>query len=458
MVWALIVATLVAWFIASSFRIGPQLAIGIVVPVAFLFPAWLIVPVFEGARDSIVGTGPDIKVTVGSCCLILYCFMPGATFPLKFVPSDIAMLSLIVIHIISDFTNAEPNWLMLGRAYAEWYMPYVAGRLAMQSRDVAFQLARIMMIAGMLIALTAIIESSLDWNLFELMFGNRPIEGSSRDAERWGVQRAYGPTMHPIYFGVLQLLLLGWGGYPLLKAIHRRAKWGWVLTPVPLMLGVAATGSRGPILGVVASGVAGLFCFAPKLRVWIGGGLITLAGLGIANQEAILDQMERWSGERQHEILIDGELRKTSSVRTRVNLLEVNKIALKRSGWLGFGSQAVAGFPINVPLGPAEVETLKRVKFIDNTYVLITLRFGYLGVLAFLVAALVSLAQFLWVGDHYRGGRVQWLSGCLGAATFGALLVQATVWMPHEVGFPLVWSFGLSASLLVAHLQGKLSA
>lgn len=178
--------------------------------------------------------------------------------------------------------------------------------------------------------------------------------------------------------------------------------------------------------------------------------------MAVLFQEPIIQRLEKWSGESSREIVIDGEKHLQSSVRSRLNLVEVNKIALRRSGLLGFGTQAVTGFPINVPVGPMEAEAIRKVRFIDNTYILLTLRFGYLGVFAFIAAAVVCLWQFYWVGTKYQGDSPQWLCHCVGSSCFAALLVLATVWMPYEIGFMLVWTFGLSSGLTLAHLQGKL--
>ena len=85
-----------------------------------------------------------------------------------------------------------------------------------------------------------------------------------------------------------------------------------------------------------------------------------------------------------------------------------------------------------------------------------TLRFGYLGIAAFLLAAASAIGQFVWIADKYHGESPQWLSSCVGGAMIGALAVLLTVWMPHEIGFILFWTYGISSGLVVASSYGKL--
>ncbi len=454
--WTSCVSILLLLFVVLSLKFSPQSAIGWVVVLSWLIPAWIMLPLFEGAKGSIVGTGIDVKTAVSTICLLVYCVMPGRTFPIRLVNCDYAMLVLVACHFASDTHNDGFSWIVLGRMYVEWYLPYVVGRVALQSRQDASRLWIALASVGLLMAVASVVEGFTDINVFESLFGIRPEEGASRDAARWGIQRAYGPAMHPIYFGVMQLMLMGWAGVATVRAFKKRACALWVFALIPMSVGIAATGSRGAVLGVIAGFAGGAFCFIPRARLAVGLTVGFLAISAVTLQEPIIRQFEKWSGENRKEIIINGEVTLQSSVRSRFNLLTVNRIALKRSGLLGFGTQAVTGFPINVPVGPMEAQALKDVKFIDNTYILLTLRFGYLGAGAFILAALISLWQSYYVGNQYPGESPQWHCYCVGSSLFAALLVLGTVWMPYEVGFIVVWTFGTSSGLMLAHKQGKI--
>lgn len=456
MIWWIVVIGLVGLFVAVSLKSSPQFGLAIIVPLSWLFPAWIIYTLERQA--SVVASGIDVKVAVGTACLILYCFLPGRTFPVRFVASDYAMLGLFFTHIVSDTVHDGFSWGIPGRAYVEWYMPYVAGRVAFQSQEILRWVWRIIAAMAIALAMVSVVEWLSEINLLESIFGERPREGVSRELKRWGLHRAYGPTLNPIYFGVVQVLLLGWVVLASVRAVHRRASTAWILGLVIAILGIVGTGSRGPLLGLVATGLIGIFFFIPKSRYWLIGMAALCLVIGIAFKEPILRTLERISGEdrRQQEYTIEGETRKHSSIRSRLALFEVNKFAFKHAGTFGFGTTAVSQFPIKVPVGQVEAEALKKVWTVENTYALVTLRFGYLGVTLLLIAAGLTMWQFFRVSEDHFGSSIQWAAASLGAATGAVILIQNTVWMPHEIGFPLIWSFGLSAGLAYANRSGDL--
>lgn len=457
MIYYVVVFLMLAVYVVLARRISPHAAMAILVPLTWLFPAWFLLPIAPGPSDSIVGSGVDIKVGVTTGCLILYCFMPGRTFPLRLVWADYAMLVLFLTHIVSDTSNGGLSLFTFGRAYAEWYLPYVAGRICISSRD-DLRFAWVVPAAlAVLFGFAALAEGLLHFRVFEWFAGVRPLEGASRDVERWGMVRAYGPTMHPIYFGVVQLLLLGWVCYAARQSLIKRCNAIWALSPLPAMLGIFCTASRGPLLGLGVLAFAGLFVYLKRLRLPLAMLLAVGVLAGVWKSNEIIERLERWSGERKRDIVIRGEDREYSSVKSRILTWEINKIALRRSGLLGFGTEAVSGFPINVPLGEMELETFKQAWSVENSYLLLTLRFGYLGLISFAAAAGLSLYQYLRLAECYRDRSVGWLATFVGAAVLAVLVVQLTVWMPHEIGFPLVWHLGLSSGLYLAHLDGKLT-
>lgn len=456
-VWWITVASLIGLFVGLSLWRSPQFGLAAIIPTTWLFPTWFMLPLFKGVGGSIVGTGIDIKVAVGAACLVLYCFMPGRRFQLRPTICDAAILLLIFVHLVVDTQHEGFNLLILGRAYAEWYLPYVCGRLAFQSRSDIVAIWPIVAGVACLLALLGIVEATTEASLFDALFGLRPEEGFKHSASRWGIKRANGPTMHAIYFGVCQLALAGWVVFAAFRALQKRTAALWVFSPVLATIGIASAASRGPLLGVPLALIAGSFLGFRKARLGIG--LACLFGIlaCFAFREPLLEIAAEWANEaKPREIMVDGETKLQSSVYNRINIFSVYKIAVRRAGFLGFGTQATQGFPINVPVGAREMETLRSVKYIDNTYLLITLRFGFLGVFAFAFAAFACLGQFLFIADRYRGESPHLLAACLGGAVSGVLAVLMTVWMPHEISFPLLWTFGVSSGLVVAHLDRAL--
>ncbi len=455
--WSITTAALITVFTVLSIMRSPQLALGIVVPVSMLFPAWVMLPLFDGARDSIVGSGIDIKVATSAICLVLYCFLPGRTFPARLVPCDFAVLAMILIHITADCLNDGFSWMVLGRAVCEWYLPYVSARVAFQTRATINAVWPVLVTAVAVVAILAITEALLRWNPLEQLFGIRPTEGFNPNTTRWGIRRPVGFTMHPIYLGVVQLLLSGWAFFAMFRARYRRSHHILVLMPLLSAVGIVATASRGPIVGYFAAICVLMFLVFRKLRLAMLGAAILVAAVAVIQQDAVLSVLATWGDEgKPREIMIDDEVRLQSSVRSRLNALAVYSIAFKRAGLLGFGTRAVSGFPINVPVGAREAETLKQVRYVDNAYLLMALRFGYLGLMGFLAMAAIALLQLMLVAKGCAGDSPQWLCWSLVASISGTLVVLLTVWMPHEIGFPLLWTYGVSSGLYWAQLQGVL--
>lgn len=432
----------------------------LVVPLAFALPVWVQWVLFEVPAGTIVGAGAHLKVLIATVALGLYAFLPKATFPLRLAACDLAVIALIGVHCASDFRANGVSWLPVLKAYGEWYAPYMAGRLAVQSVEDWRRLWPWVAGVGAFLGCTATFEALTGTNPFELLYGLRPLENTPRESLRWGIRRAYGPCLNPIYFGVLQLLLLGWTLFAARQALRHQASQYWFLAPIPSLLGIAATGSRGPILGLGIVAVVGLFIYARKSRLPIFALAALACLLALANRERLLSALERWSGESermsQKSVVIDDKVEKFSGTRSRILMLEVYKIAFKRSGLLGYGTQATTGFPVRVPLGPRDLETLQRVRYVDNSYALLMLRFGYLGVAAFIASCLLGVGQVAWLSEYYRDEETGALALALACTITASLVVMFTVWMPPDFSFPLLWTLGITSGLTVAHHSGEL--
>ncbi len=191
----------------------------------------------------------------------------------------------------------------------------------------------------------------------------------------------------------------------------------------------------------------GLVAYVPVSRMILL--VLAVIGLPIAymNREQVMDAITR-SGERinvHKTIKNDGREQQLSYTNTRYFLVQHYAKAMKSGGLLGFGTEAVSEFPVKLSPGLVEAETFEKLPYIDNQYVLMTLRFGWLGVTAFTVALMVAVWAWLQ--------RSVLLSSSHAAVSFyagGTILAVAvgllTVWMPHDIGFPLLWWMGAGSS------------
>jgi hypothetical protein len=284
---------------------------------------------------------------------------------------------------------------------------------------------------------------------WEWLYGERDYDEISRTVQRWGVTRAWGCCAHPIYFGFLQVLFSPW----LFRLWHKQQVNPW-LCALPLLglIGVFVTGSRAALLAYLALPILGLVGYVPKSRWPLLVITLVLSVIGIAQYQRVMDLVTRW-GETvntapKNQIIVNDQPVQMTGTMTRLYLLQLYRRAAYRAGWLGFGTEAVTGFPVNVPVGPEDRQALSKVRYIDNEFMLLTLRFGWLGGALFAFA--LGLAAVAWVQrSGFSLGSTSaacFYAGCM-FLTVGVGLL--TVWMPHDIGFPLLWWMGGGGSKLL---------
>lgn len=445
-------------FLLLSWRLRPACGL-LVVPLSLALPVWVQWVLFEVPAGTIVGAGVPLKYAIAILAVSTYPLLPRSTYPLRLVPCDFAVIGLITIHCCSDFLNSGISWSPLVRAAAEWYFPYMAGRLVVQSLgDLRVVWPAVAAVAAFLGG-AAIFEAISGINPFELVYGLRPLENTPRDAVRWGIRRAYGPCLNPIYLGILQLILFGWSLFAARMAVAREASSWWLVAPLLTAISIVCTGSRGPILGLfVVSTVIAVVRF-PKLRLPMLALLLIGGTVFVAQRERVVTLLERWSGESEtlpnKSVTIGDEKQKFSGTRSRLLMLDVYRIALKRSGFLGYGTEATTGFPLRVPLDGQEFETLRRVRYVDNSYALIMLRFGYLGVFFYAAAGALAVWQAFHFSAAYAGEASGTFALFIGASLTGGLATILTVWLAPDFGFAVIWTMGITSGMLASHWRDE---
>lgn len=326
--------------------------------------------------------------------------------------------------------------------------------MAIQSWEDARALLPTFLVVCVVFAVSAAVESITEFNLFELPFGVRPMEGPPRDLSRWGIKRAYGPVMNPIYFGMLQMLLFPWTMYGAAAAMRKSGPRWWRVAPVVAGVGVCCTASRAPMLGLAVLLYASAVLLLPHWRrILLGVGFATLLAL-VINYQAVLDGLNLTEGGtkagRRQKIAVGGESVEYSSTMHRVYVIEVYSKAMGHAGLLGFGTDRTSEFPPRVPFASEHIQALQRLRSVDNCYILVILRFGLLGLFFFVsvgVTSVVAYARHAWGEGLRRGALAAGMAGAM-LATMAAFL---TVWMPHDFGFWFLWCAG-AAGGLHAHL------
>jgi hypothetical protein len=445
MAWFIVVGLFALIYVALAFRFRPSTALGIVVPLVWCFTTWM--------RLDVPSESLDIRHAVAILLLALYPFLPRAGFPWRLVPSDYAVAGLFLLNWAVDWYHDGIFWATPAVAYVEWIVPYLAGRLAFQESGIVEKIQPLLAGIAVFFAVTAIYEAFSGSNPFEVVFGARPIDGIIRDSERWGIKRAFGTSMHPLYHGVLICWSAAWLFATAYAAAAGRASKVW-LVALPIMISAPlATGSRGPFLALFAAGIGFVFCRFTKTRLTIAVGLVLIVAGFFVFQETVLSSLDDWSGEYQRDptqaktVVFDGQAEKFSSARSRLTLLKIYWKPLRLAGLLGYGSEAVDRFPVNVPLDSDAGEAARDIWALDNHYLLVWLRFGFPGLILF--GALIGISLWQTVRVVEFGSRFEtvifacWLFG----ATFAVGCLMFLVWMPVDYGFPWLWGIGASAGM-----------
>lgn len=437
----LILAAILSWQLASA---GPRQALGVIIVLSLLVPSWV--------ELNVAGLPVHIRVAAGILGLAVCCVHPGASIQWSLSRIDLLGLALLGVHILSDWNCDGVNLTVPFRAYGEWAVPYLAGRLALQNIDDVRKLLPYFLFVIVSLTCISAIESLTGINAAEVVFGSRPTEQYSGAATRFGLNRAFGPSWQPIYFGALQAMLLPWSLYAASRTQRGVGASWWRWAPWLTVLGVLFTISRSPLfaLGVILYVTAVITKPVYRKILWVL--VFTTIVAGVIGWQSVFDAFHRWGGELQHTkrpaptVVIDEQKNVYTGTLTRVYLFDVYSVAMRRAGWLGFGTERTTSFPVKVPIGHQYTETVKRLPTIDNAYILLILRFGYLGATIFTLLGIAAIEAFVSMVDRPFARGIVFCAAAAGALV-AILLLLMTVWMPNDFGFWYLWTIGAASGL-----------
>jgi hypothetical protein len=437
---------------AGIYAFGPRYAIGATTLLALLIPTWMQTALFELPFDM------RMVAAIASLFVVLIfrqTFFATGLLPWGIHWGDAAVVAIVAVQCLSDW-SAGGNPLGVGlRAYGEWCIPYFVGRFCVSSLDDVKALTRIAVVVAAIISALAVCESISHVNPFEALFGERPPDLTPPVDLRFGIKRAFGPVKHPIYLGVLQLLLLPWLIAEASTAGSKRLpywKWLWLALS---FAGICSTASRGPLLFVVLAYGVIVFVIFQRVRTFLIAIAVCLVVGGALFHSQLFDLFIRLSKESRDQtyrsVVIDGRRLPFSSTMSRIYAFQLYRPALAQTGPLGFGTERVTGFPVDIPLKPENREALELMPTIENAYLLTTLRLGWLGLIAFAAATLFfAAAPIAPLAGEKSAAEFMFLASMIGVMV-AMLLVLQTVWMPHDFGFVYLWTGGILSSLFAEH-------
>ncbi|MFN8708856.1 MAG: O-antigen ligase family protein [Planctomyces sp.] len=439
-VWAGIIAAFVVLWLVLWLRHGPSVALCIVVPLTFLIPVWVSITVY--------GIPLQVRSLVAFFAICGYAIHPQGKLFDSLTALDVCVGAMCLIQIVSDFLVEGFQLQIPAISYGEWVLPYVVGRYAVGD-ELNLRMTSVCVLAVVfLLGLAGVVESLSGTNVFESVFGERPFEGFSRDASRLGFKRAYGTLLHPIFFGIFLLTLLPWC-VPYLTAkvsIHWRIIGG--LSLVVGIAGVLSTISRGPAVGVlvfaaVLSIIRWRFLRLPAFVV-----STALVVLFVSRPDLLIRMADLSVGEERGRLVeLDGSLSHLTSSSNRFLLFRVYQKAALNSGLFGYGSEATSKFPPNVPYLPSMTSAVKNLPYVDNAWLLFTLRLGFLGVIGY--SALFITGVITASRTKLATSETPLMAAFAAGLTASAFALQ-TVWMNYDCGSVILWTLGIVSGTVIS--------
>ena len=434
--------------IYAGIRLGKSMALGSAMAIASISGSWFEIRTF--------GVAINVATATAAVFLVGYCLHSRRRLFATGNWIDAAVAALVLWHIFVDIYHGDSPVQTVLLAYGQWALPYAAGRYAWIRRDDLGMLALMYAAAACVISIACAAESLTSWNLWEWITPRDTRVSFVRGLRYDLLYRANGPTRHAIFVGVVLLTLLPW---PIMLADDsdrpKRLRLWALLAAGVLLLGIFSSVSRGPALAAVIV-IVFAACSRNTVAVAIAGcGLVTMLALVAIVPDRIADVLEaRPDGPSQSTVVVldqDGQAVRQNSARSRLLVLQVYGPLVVRGGPIGYGTAASTGFPPrNLPGLTKDPVALRQIAFVDNAFIGIGLRFGWVGfallIAVFFTAAGTAFALAPEAGTFfYPRSRTSLIT--LGITIIAAALVSATVYFDRDHGFWVMFLIGSTSGV-----------
>lgn len=235
--WWGILAFIVSISVIVMLLRGPVAGLGCGTLMAILFPSWIAEP--------FLGVPIDLRVATSLVLLILNVVHPRRRIDWSFNYGDWAVLAFYLVHLASDWSEDGQVIGHVVRAFGEWSTPYIAGRLAVQSVQDWRWLTGVAVLVATLLGIWSATEAITRYNIGTPAFGARPSDRTPENQIRNGLKRSEGPTRHPIWFGMIQMLLLPWTIVAAYRSVRGDGPIWWIMTPIIGIGGIIVTECAG---------------------------------------------------------------------------------------------------------------------------------------------------------------------------------------------------------------------
>ncbi len=350
---------------------GPRTAAWIGWAIALvLAPAWMIKwvgPLSLDPRMSAAMVGIFLIATSG--------------VPLKFRINlmDLFFVGFFFTVIASQQSNNDLTAGTICVFVRRWVFPYAIGRILLSTRGDLEKLTPILAKFLLICSCMAIVEAITQRNWMNFALGKSfYILDQTSEGFRWGIKRAHGCTEHPIYFGLMLVMLFPFA-IEAGRSAFRKAMPRWLLlSPLLTFAAIVVTVSRGAQIASVICLAIQFFFRSPKLRVLL---IILAIGLGLGKdvvQDKAMEVLSKAAGEKEDDetwVLINGKEYLYTGTRHRMLLFTAYEQGIENTGMLGYGT-ALKDVPVYE-------DARLRFNSIDCHYLVLLLQHGWCGIFVF---------------------------------------------------------------------------
>ncbi|WDQ17497.1 O-antigen ligase family protein [Rhodopirellula sp. P2] len=458
--------------------LSPEISFWIMLSVSLGFAGWfgwkhgkhsalgagMAASLLAGTWFEIVVLDTRINVTMATAIILLFVYCTHSWREIfRFLgPLDYLIGAITIWHVIVDTYYGEQPLAVAAQAYGQWMLPYAAGRYAFLHRESLPKLAPVFAIVGALVSVLCLTEAWTGVNLWETIFVSRDDLVNFNGQLRYGIAyRACGPTRHAIFLSNVLLTLVPFAVLLTQRGIDwfpKLGKWNQWLGPVllvVLLLGVASSISRGPVVTLVLAACLA-FAWLYRPAAWTVFALLVISMAWIASDwEGFVRLLETDSNDRKRAAVLVVDEQEESVVytgtRNRLVNLQVYVPILIQGGPLGYGTIDSTGFPPeNLPGLPTDPQVRKRLGIVDNAFLNNGLRFGWVGLALFtglFFMASSTAFQLSRRASTYFFPLDQRYFLAAATLTIAFLFEIATVFWSYDYAFWVLFGFGLIAGL-----------
>lgn len=414
------------------------------------FAAMLLCPAWQQWQvRSIYLDHRSIAAGLGLLLLIVYPRKDGLKPLSRFtpMPTDFFILVMFTSMMMTSVLKEGIAPLTPVEFGRQFLLPYIVGRIFIQRsrdiEDIAPVLCKIMLIVTLLGIFEAFSRRNLVNEIFRMKFGLL----ETGEGYRWGMKRAIGCVRHPIFNGLMLVMVLPWT-----VAVAHFWKRGeakgekrklWKRAPWLAAISVFFSVSRGPHAAAIAT--AGIITFfrKPALRVPLLIGGMLLATVAIGAKDQIMHFAGKLAGEEEPDdnsyVSIDGELYVYTGTKHRALLNIAYAEAIRRNDFWGYGA--------GLSSVPVPEDAKQRFSSIDNHYLMFFLQYGYSGYWLFHLLQACAVLQVFCCAWNTKHGRSILCAGLTGSFIGVGLLIKS-VWFDPDYGSVWLFCAGLSACLV----------